>query len=46
MPPAPRAAGWRVLQGTFLPAAVAAELQGMQQHEALKEAAAQLQVHL
>ncbi|PSC71982.1 MFS general substrate transporter [Micractinium conductrix] len=35
--------GWRVLQGTFLPAAVAAELQGMQQHEALKEAAAQLQ---
>lgn len=36
-------AGWRVLQGTYLPAAVAEELQAMQQHGKLLEAMGQLQ---
>jgi hypothetical protein len=41
--PACLPAGWRVLQGTYLPAAVAEELQGMQQHMELREAMNQLQ---
>jgi hypothetical protein len=35
-------AGWRVLQGTYLPAAVADDLQGMQQHRELLAAMNQL----
>lgn len=41
--PCPAAsAGWRVLQGSYLPAAVADDLQAMQQHAELKEATDQL----
>lgn len=41
--PAARRAGWRVLQGTFLPSGVAEDLAQMQAHPALKAATQRLQ---